>query len=58
MDPAPYSVADIEVDGDTVAFSYVWINEGGQEFCGFENEIKVDDDGLIVEFGVNSADVL
>ena len=50
VDPEPYSVSDVDADGDTVSFSYVWINDVGEEYCGFENEIEVDSEGLIVEF--------
>ena len=37
------------VDGDTVSWSYVWINDDGREYCAFGNDIDVDDKGLIVE---------
>lgn len=49
VDPDPYSISDVVVDGDTVSWSYVWINDEGQEFCAAGNEIDVNDEGLIVE---------
>ena len=48
-DPDPYSISDVVVDGDTVSWSYVWINDEGEEFCAVGNEIDVDDGGLIEE---------
>jgi len=49
VDPDPYSISDVGVDGDTVSWSYVWVNDEGQEFCAAGNEIDVNDEGLIVE---------
>ncbi len=49
VDPDPYSISDVVVDGDTVSWSYVWVNDAGQEFCRAGNEIDVNDEGLIVE---------
>ena len=49
VDPDPYSISDVVVDGDTVSWSYVWINDEGQEFCAAGNEIDVNDEGLIME---------
>jgi hypothetical protein len=49
VDPDPYSISDVVVDGDTVSWSYVWINDDDEEFCADGNEIDVNDDGLIVE---------
>lgn len=49
LDPDPYAISDVVVDGDTASWSYVWINRGGQEFCAVGNEIDVNDEGLIVE---------
>ena len=34
VDPDPYSVSDVVVDGDTVSWSYLWINDADEEFCG------------------------
>lgn len=34
VDPDPYSVFDVVVDGDTVSWSYLWINDTEEEFCG------------------------
>jgi hypothetical protein len=50
VDPDPYSISDVVVDGDTVSWSYVWFSEDGDEFCGFGNEIDVNNEGLIAEF--------
>ena len=49
VDPDPYTVSAVEVDGETVSWSYVWVNESGRESCAAGNEIDVNDDGLIVE---------
>jgi hypothetical protein len=47
--PDPYAISDVVVEGDTVSWSYVWINIDDDEFCGEGNEIDVNSDGLIVE---------
>jgi ketosteroid isomerase-like protein len=49
VDPDAYSVSAVAVDGETVSWSYVWVNDVNQEFCAAGNEIDVNDDGLIVE---------
>ena len=49
VDPNPYSISDVVVKGDTVSWSYVWVNAGGSDFCAAGNEIDVNGDGLIVE---------
>lgn len=49
VDPDPYSTSDVVVDGDTVSWSYVWINEEGKEFCATGNDLDVNNGGLIVE---------
>jgi len=49
IDPDAYSISDVEVDGDTVSWSYVWINDEDQDFCAAGNELDVNDEGLIVE---------
>jgi hypothetical protein len=36
-------------EGDTVSWSYVWVNNSDEEFCSDGNEIDVNSDGLIVE---------
>jgi hypothetical protein len=28
-----YSVSNVEVDGDTVTWDQVWVNDGGESFC-------------------------
>ena len=48
-DPDPYAISDVVAEGDTVSWSYVWVNDEGEEFCAEGNEIDVDGDGLIVE---------
>ena len=48
-DPDPYSISDVVADGDTVSWSYGWINAQDQESCAAGNEIDVNDEGLIVE---------
>jgi hypothetical protein len=45
----PYAISDVAVDADTVSWSYVWVNDEGQEFCAARNEIDVNDEGLIEE---------
>jgi ketosteroid isomerase-like protein len=49
VEPDAYSVSAVEVDGETVSWSYVWTNVGNEEHCAAGNEIDVNDDGLIVE---------
>lgn len=48
-DPDAYAVSAVEVDGETVSWSYVWVNTEAEEYCSAGNEADVDDDGLIVE---------
>jgi hypothetical protein len=48
-DPDAYLVSAVEVDGETVSWSYLWINVDNNEYCAVGNEIDVNDDGLIVE---------
>jgi ketosteroid isomerase-like protein len=48
-DPDAYSVSDVVTDGDTVSWSYVWIQSSGTDFCAEGNEIDVNDEGLIIE---------
>jgi hypothetical protein len=50
VDPDPYAISDVVVEGDTVSWSYVWFNIDDDEFCGEGNEIDANSDGLIVEF--------
>ena len=49
VDPDPYSISDVAVDGATLSWSYVWVRDTGQEFCAAGNELDVNDQGLIVE---------
>ena len=49
VDPDPYSISDVVVDGDTVSWSYVWITTQDRESCAAGNEIDVNDEGLIME---------
>jgi ketosteroid isomerase-like protein len=45
----PYTISDVEVDGDTVTWNHVWISSEGDEWCGDGNEAVVQD-GSIVEW--------
>jgi ketosteroid isomerase-like protein len=49
-DPDPYAISNVVAEGNTVSWSYVWVNSSDLEYCSDGNEIDVNSDGLIVEF--------
>jgi ketosteroid isomerase-like protein len=49
-DPDPYAISNVVAEGNTVSWSYVWVNSSDLEYCSDGNEIDVNSDGLIVEY--------
>lgn len=49
----PYTISNIEVDGDTVTWDQVWVSSAGQEFC-HEGQSAVVTDGKILSWDWSS----